>query len=166
MGIEEVIRPMIRHSVVVAAAALLFATAARAQNSTESNSSSPPAASSQQEKTKLMEATRVSTDGAARKVAEQETKQKNQNRAEKQHSDKASDVVELHPAAKSEADSDVATRGAGASKKSPLKKIHGSVYGAEGANNRRTGASAGASTNSGNTHIYVETDRSKQDAPH
>jgi len=166
MGIEEVMRPMIHYCVVVAAGALLFATAARAQNSPESSSSSPPAASSQQEKTKLMEATRVSTDGAARKVAEKETKQKKQNRAEKQHSEKASDVMELHPVAKSEADSDEAARVPPESKKSPLKKIHGSVYGAEGGNNRRTGASAGASTKSGNTHIYVETDRSKQDAPH
>lgn len=146
--------------------ALVFATPSRAQNSAEVKSSSAPVVSDQKEKAKLMEATRVSTDDTVRKVAEQETKQKKQKRTAKQPSEKPDEVVEFQPVAQPEPDSKDAAPDQRQSKKSASKSVHGSLYGADGGNTRQSGASVGASAKSGNTHVYVETDRSKSDAPH
>jgi len=50
------------------------------------------------------------------------------------------------------------------SKKSTLGNVHGQVHGSVDGNNpgtRRTGASVGASSKSGKTAVYVETERGR-----
>lgn len=142
-----------------------------AENTPSSSSNSTASA-----QTKLIEATRVSTEEAARKAAEAESKKK--QASEKAGTEKdtmksiAPDVSEIQPVAKTGGGSDDALRlPTEESKKSPLKDVHGSVYGtldSGGSGNGGTGANIGASTKNKKAHIYVETNRSRTDSgtPH
>lgn len=140
------------------------------------NTPSPSSDSTASPSTKLIEVTRVSTEEAARKAAEAESKKDQATEAAGTEKDTAKsaapDVSELQPVAKTGGDSDNALRlPAEESKKSPLKDVHGSVYGtldSSGSGNRGTGANIGASTKNKKAHIYVETNRSRADSgtPH
>lgn len=150
---------------LIAAAVLLVPLAAYPQASREKSSGRTPekpatARPDEKEKASLADATRVSTDEAAR----QAIKQKDQDKKDSSVASTDSNVVEFKPAppaAKSD-DSLVVTK-SGDSKK--LKKVHGEAYGATGAGGHREGGAAGATSKSGKTAVYVEADRSRTSPP-
>jgi hypothetical protein len=122
---------------------------------------------SSKEKSALAEATRVSTAEAARTA----TKAAAQGRGSDPASEAsgAPEVLEFRAASPGAQDS-VGAAGTEESKKSALKNVHGDAHGAldsRGAG-KRAGGSVGATSKSGKSSIYVETDRSHQTttAPH
>lgn len=110
----------------------------------------------------LAEATRASTDAAVKSAAQKKAGTSAPEDDTSEPNDSA--VTELHPAAQTpEASSTDSPKTI--EKKSPSRNIHGSVYGASGAgggNASRSGGSVGATSKSGKTSVYVETDRSRQ----
>lgn len=138
---------------------------AQAQQAADKKPSSKTSASSrtaQKNKLKLLEVTRVSTRQAARKAAEAEVDKKTGTAPDSKQA-AAIGVVELqpnrHPEGK-QANQNAARPG----KKSLLKNVHGSVYGATGASNsdvRRTGGDVGATTKGGKASVYVQAEKNR-----
>jgi membrane protein involved in colicin uptake len=117
-----------------------------------------------------MDVTRVSTAEAARRAAEKKAEESAGGDSKKKEDAKedAAAVSEFKPASKAR-DAETAVQPASQdSGKLPLKDIHGSVQGAAGSGMRRVGSEIGASSKSGKTHVYVETERSSSDpaTPH
>ena len=127
-------------------------------------SPSPPKSAS---KPVLSEATRVSTDAAVKGAAQKKAEPNAKDEAAGESTDSA--VTEFHPAdQKPETSSAASAESPETSKKSPSRNLHGSVYGASGAGGegaRRTGGSVGASSKSGKTSVYVETNRVRESQP-
>jgi hypothetical protein len=74
-------------------------------------------------------------------------------------------VLEFQPAASgSEAASNPRVVDDGAPGKSPLKRVHGDLYGATGGAGRAEGGSVGATSKSGKTSIYIQSDDAKSKA--
>ncbi|MFB3920169.1 MAG: hypothetical protein ACE145_00525 [Terriglobia bacterium] len=114
----------------------------------------------------LAEATRISTDAAIKGAAQKKAKGDESDEALAEPADSA--VTELHPAAQKDEKSAADSEAVETTKKSPTRNIHGSVYGAAGADGgstRRTGGSVGASSKTGKTSVYVETNRSRDSLP-
>lgn len=169
--------PVSQHALLVTALVLLAATVAGLQSSAGQDAAKDSAAGSSkvsqsQEKSKLIEATRVSTEEAARRAAKEKSKKAaKEDSSKKQESkkDSASNVSELRPVEKDDDDSassaQVSTKDSG---KSPIKDVHGSIQGTRGGQTRQAGGDIGASSKSGKTHVYVEGARSKSDTqpPH
>ncbi|MGD0921784.1 MAG: hypothetical protein ABSA70_08500 [Terriglobia bacterium] len=111
----------------------------------------------------LAEVTRVSTDEAARSAAQKQTAKGNKEDGAKEDNEAA--VLEFKPApASAESSGDVVVVPSKKSKKSVLGNVHGTVHGSldsKNAGTHRTGASVGASSKSGKTAVYVETERSR-----
>ncbi len=156
--------------------AFLPSVAATPESESEKNSSGSPAAqaspaSKTETKRALADATRVSTKEAVKTAAQTKTKASEAGTAPEGTSNE-SDVLEFRPAAPTDnGTSGVITLPSKDSKKSAVKNVHGTVYGsanAQGAGNRRTGGAVGASSKSGKTSVYVETDQSRtaQSSPH
>lgn len=131
--------------------------------SSENAASSGLPASKAAKKPDLTDPTRVSTVEAARE-AKRAAAKKNAG-----HEAASSDVLEFRPATP---DAGTARGTADASskdsKKSVLKNVHGMVRGAVNPTNSgdpAVGASVGARSRSGKSHIYVETDRSRTGSP-
>ncbi|MGD1154654.1 MAG: hypothetical protein ABSA41_02380 [Terriglobia bacterium] len=122
------------------------------QKSSQTDSSKKPA---------LTDAVRVSTDEALASAAKQEAKKQSPEENQKDSPDDA--VLELRPSVPEAAASTSAA--ATKEKKSPLKNVHGEVSGAAGAGGNREGGKVGASSKSGKTSVYVETDRSNTTPP-
>jgi hypothetical protein len=109
-------------------------------------------------KSVLMGASRASTakaaDGAAKErsqgaEAAEEAAQPNADSA----------VTELRPLPPSKQDQGASSKDGDkkkSSKRGPLKDVHGTVYGGSGTGSQAAGGSAGASTRSGKTSVYVE----------
>jgi hypothetical protein len=150
---------------LAAIAALLVPLAAYPQTAPEKNSvptSDQRAATKPAKKASLADATRVSTDEAARQAIQQQ----NPDRAAKDSSvaPGESDVVEFKPApAAAKGDDSVVVKNSSDSKK--LKNVHGEAYGAAGAGSHREGGAAGATSKGGKTAVYVETDHSRASPP-
>ena len=122
------------------------------QKSSRADSSTKPA---------LTNAVRVSTDEALASAAKQEAKKRSPDENQKDSPDDA--VLELRPAAPdASADSSATVT---EEKKSPLKNVHGEASGAAGAGGNREAGKVGASSKSGKTSVYVETDRSNTTPP-
>lgn len=123
------------------------------QKSSQADSSKKPA---------LTDAVRVSTDEALASAAKQEAKKQGPKENQKDSPDDA--VLELRPSVPDAAagGSAVVTKD---SKKSPLKNVHGEISGAAGAGRNREAGKVGASSKSGKTSVYVETDRSNTTPP-
>jgi hypothetical protein len=156
---------------VLAAVFSLLASAAFAQSQAPQN---PPAGGPAKEspapkadkKRLLDEATRVSTSEAVKSVA-RESKEK----PKASEGSSTSDVMEFQPAAPSGAGARTVVIPSKNSKKSVAKNVHGTVYGSadpQANGNHRTGGAVGASSKSGKSSIYVETDqgRSTSSSPH
>ena len=124
---------------------------------------SPKSSASTEKKPALAEVTRVSTDEAARSVAQKQTTKGNEEEGAKEDNEAA--VVEFKPApASGESSGGAVVVPSKKSKKSTLGNVHGQVHGSVDGNNpgtRRTGASVGASSKSGKTAVYVETERGR-----
>jgi hypothetical protein len=150
---------------LAAIAAIFVPLAAYPQTSPEKSSgptSEQRTAAKPAKKASLADATRVSTDDAARQAIQQQSP----DRAAKDSSIAAgeSDVVEFKPAPPIAKDDDsVVVRNSGDSKK--LKKVHGEAYGAAGAGSHREGGAVGATSKGGKTAVYVETDHSQASPP-
>jgi hypothetical protein len=158
---------------LLAALCLLMPGASAAQGTPKKNSGTPSSKSpglSDDKKPALGEATRVSTEDAARSVAQKQARKS----AEEDGAQKTTgaDVLEFRPAPESSGSSGKSVVApAEGSKKLPLGKVHGKIYGsvdAKGAGTHRAGAGVGASSKSGKTGVYVETERGRasQDQPH
>jgi hypothetical protein len=133
------------------------------QQKPSTNSAAPAAtATHSKEKPALDDITRVSTDQAVQSAARSASKKQS---AENRTGEPAqSEVLEFRPAATDQDSPKHTTTTTPESRKSKVKNVHGTVYGsldAADAANRSTGASAGVSSKSGKSHIYVETERSR-----
>jgi len=112
----------------------------------------------------LADATRVSTDRALRSA----TKNALAHGPTKTNPDASAnaEVLEFQPSSNNQvAIKKAATKD---SKKSALKNIHGTVYGAldpAAVENRSGGVAAGGSSKSGKSHLYVETERVRATLP-
>jgi hypothetical protein len=119
-------------------------------------------------KPSLLDATRISTEEAAQRAAQENADQAADAKTVRSSADES--VTEFQP---TRADS-AQTGGAvvttsDESKKSVLKRVHGTVHGSAAAGNsgdRDAGASVGAASKSGKTAVYVETDHTRSDTPH
>jgi hypothetical protein len=164
-------------AVLLSTALALAVTPAPAQQTPAGKDSSEltPArpADNSADKLKLLDATRVSTEDAARRAAEKKAKEsgakESPKKDETQKKQVAPAVSELKPVTNAGGDKQAAVQvPAEGSGKLPLKNIHGSIQGSGGGGLLGTGGDVGASTPSGKTHIDVETERSRSDAaiPH
>jgi hypothetical protein len=120
---------------------------------------SPGAKSTPQtdKKPTLLNATRVSTDAASRAAAQDATRKAVQS---KTGDNVDGGVVEFRAADPAFASSSTSVVTEKSTQKGPLKNIHGNLYGATDAKNRGTnaeGGAIGASSKSGKSAIYVET---------
>lgn len=152
--------------------AFLAATAAPAQNAAAQGASQDSTADSvkpskQTDKVKLLDVTRISTEDAARRAAQEKSEKKTEGNSAKEENSKknaSSGVSELRPVTKAPGDStdtvQISTKKSG---KLPVKDVHGSVQGVNGSGVRETGAAVGASSKGGKVHVYVETERSRTD---
>lgn len=107
--------------------------------------------------------TRVDTDGVARRAAQSMAgahAKASKAKVDGKKSAETPDVVEFQPG---DSDASAATKPIVAAdrkdRKAPLKNIHGSVYGAAGAGGHEDAGSVGATSRSGKTSVYVETDQ-------
>ncbi len=155
-------------SVFLATSEKAQGTSAKATSDSSSSRETATSSKTKQQKPSLLDATRVSTEEAAKgaaienagKAADAKTIESSTNES----------VTEFHPARPDSAQ----TGGAivttlDESKKSVLKRVHGTVHGSTAAGtagDRGGGAAVGAASKSGKTAIYVETNHSHSDTPH
>jgi len=153
---------------------VFLASSGRAQETvakaTSDSSSSREAATSSKTKQKpsLLDATRVSTEEATKHAAQESAAKASEATTVESSPDES--VTEFHPARPDPAQTGEASITASDdSKKSVLKRVHGTVQGsatAGASGDRAGGAALGAASKSGKTAIYVETDHSRRDTPH
>ncbi len=163
-----------RGVVLLLALCVILAASGRAQytgakpgaDSSSSPETTAPPKTKQQ--TSLLDATRVSTEEAAKSAAQERAGKTADPRTTESSSNE--NVTEFHPAPSNrDQKSGAAATTSDDSKKSGLKRVHGTVEGssATGASGgREGGASMGATTKSGKTAVYVETDQSRRDPSH
>lgn len=166
-------------TLVLLALFLLLPPAATAQQekpSPHSSDSKDAKAVKEPGKLPLRSVTLVNTTEAARKAAEEE-RARNQNphaasKATKQASDKeaaSAAVLEFHPAEEAPAaDSSKGTFKVKNRKKSVLKSIHGSAYGATASGSGRAGGeggAVGADSRGGKFNVYVEGEHTHGSTP-
>jgi hypothetical protein len=150
---------------MVLAVAALGAAQAPQQTPAEQSQKKPVKASDKpsSKKPSLAGAARVSTNAALEDAAKQAAKKP--DGAKEDPSGEA--VVELRPA---EAEAATSTSVKPESQKSKkAKDVHGTVFGAtdaKKAGSRRTGGAAGATSKSGKTSVYVETEGDRTTPPH
>lgn len=160
------IRPNIWIYLAIAlAVAALGAAQDPQQTHTEQSQRKPEKASAKQssKKPSLAGAARVSTDAALEDAAKQAAKKP--EGAKEEPSGEA--VLELHPAQAEAATSPSVKPESPKTKKA--KDVHGTVYGATDARNvgtHRAGGAVGATSKSGKTSVYVETERDRTTPPH
>ena len=147
------------------ASVLVAGVSASADEHTKKSDTQASASSESQKKPALTNAVRVSTDAALRNAAREKAKDAVSGKDKKTSADK--DVLEFRPTApgSTTTEKDVVVED---SKKSPVKNVHGEVYGTTGSGNvgtRGAGAAVGASSRSGKTSVYVETERSRTTPP-
>lgn len=144
----------------------LFAFPQETTKSRPATETRDDAANTAEKKSTLANVTRVNTAEVTKKAATEATAKKSKPE-ETQKAWKASadsDVMEFRPAAQSE---EPAQRLAVAPKPS-RKAAHGEAYGAldpKHPGTHRAGGAAGATSKSGKTSVYVETDQSKSTSP-
>ena len=153
---------------------IVLATGAKSQETrNQPASGSPPGQGTSsspkpKQKPSLLDATRVSTEEAAKSAAQQRSKKAPSGETAQSSSD--SSVTEFHPARPDSAPSGgTAVTTTNESNKSGAKRVHGTVYGSTtpgGSGDRRGGAAVGAASKSDKTHVYVQTEHSRTDTPH
>jgi cytoskeletal protein RodZ len=115
-------------------------------------------------KVPLEEATRVSTDKALHSAAKEKSKPATEKNEVPELSGE-SEVTEFHPATPGEKNPGAEPTTEKPAKKSATKNIHGSVYGAGGAQGSGVGGAAGTTTKNGKTSVYVESEKSRTANP-
>ena len=116
----------------------------------------------------LADVTRVSTAEAALGAARDATKEKAKNQKSRQSPDGTEEtgVLEFKPASQ-DADAEAASHPTVYSR-TKRKRVHGEAYGSldpRNSGNHQTGGAVGATTKSGKTSVYVETDQARSTAP-
>ncbi len=133
----------------------------------ETKKSTEPAQKKQ--KASLEDVTRVSTRKAVQSVAKEKSKPVAEEK-KTQEPAAESEITEFHPAAPEEKNPGEEPAKTKTSKKSTGKKIHGTAYGLGGGPGAPTGGggSVGATSKSGKTSVYVESEKTKttNPAPH
>ena len=154
---------------VALATGLFFVTMGSAQEKQIVEPSSKVKATPQNGKSPvLVDAPRVSTDAAIHDAAREAAKKQAGDNAIPDQPGNA-DVVEFHAAEPVTASSSTGAAPAKTPKKGLLENVHGSVYGAASAKGPQThaeGAAIGASSKSGKSAIYVETNDARTSPPH
>ncbi len=159
--------------VLVATLGLLIPSTLLPQSGSEKQPSPPPGAQESRKagegkKVPLGELTRVDTAATARNTGQKAAKEKKEgNQAE----DSGNAPLEVKPAPQESAPAGEERPASKESKSSKRQKVHGTVYGAldpNGPGNHQTATSLGASSKSGKTSVYVESDRSRStpSSPH
>jgi hypothetical protein len=146
---------------VILTLALAGATCALADDSPKKPETQKSSQAESSKEPPLTDAVRVSTDEALASAARQEAKKRSSEEKQKDSPDDA--VLELRPSPPEAAAGTSAA--VSKEKKSPLNNVHGEVAGAASAGGNREGGRVGASSKSGKTPVYVETDRSKTTPP-
>ena len=152
--------------IALAGSMLCVTLFAAQENQTVDPSSKVKTTAQDNKKPVLLKAPRVSTDAAVHSLAKNVTKQATGDKTPNQAADAA--VVEFRPAESESASSSTGAAPPKTPKKGALKDVHGTVYGAAGAKNPGTnaeGAAIGASSKSGKSAIYVETDHARTSPP-
>lgn len=111
----------------------------------------------------LVDATRVSTDATAQSAIRKEVQQSTASKKSKDANDSV--VFEFRPAAPNTGSGDALVLPKGSKKK---KNIHGEVYGtaaAQGAGAQGGGGAVGATSKSGKTSVYVESEHQRTTPP-
>lgn len=171
----------LRHTTLLVLALFIFLSVAAAaqvkKTSDHQNSSSQtPTATKGERKPLLQSLGLINTDEAAQKVAEEESAKARTAKTAggttnpailKKGADGA--VLEFHPAGNSPfSGSSSGTVEAKAGKKSPLKNIHGSVYGAtlpQVGHANAEGGAVGADSKNGKLSIFVEGEHAQASTP-
>lgn len=166
-------RPMKRNNpagTIVLLASLLVAGPSLGRAQSTSADSPKPAGQetskkSEGKKPALAEATRVSTEEAARSVAKEQSKQSSAKAEDEETS--ASGVTEFHPVKGDRKSAPEDRSGEENSQGGTLKNIHGTVEGAadSSGSGNRVGAAVGGSSRGGKTSIYVKTERDRGNPP-
>jgi hypothetical protein len=151
---------------LMAAIMLLFSAvlviAEEPRKNSPPSQASPPASPSEK-KPKLTDIVRVSTDQAIQSAAQKEAKKSSKD--EKDAAD--SGVLEFHAGAIDSNTGNAVVAPSG-SKRVPLKNIHGTVFGSADSHALGThgaGGAVGATSKSGKSSIYIETDHARADSP-
>jgi hypothetical protein len=161
-------------SLVVSASAVAFAQdeAKKSSGSAATSETQQPSKKKSDKKLSLADVTRVSTAEAAKNAAKESTKDnsKDQDVLKSADGNGQSGVLEFQPATVGDPSTSPAAHPE-ATKKHALSKVHGEAYGALDPKNtgtHRTGGAVGATTKSGKTSVYVETNQSKStsNTPH
>lgn len=164
------LRQSTRDVFVTLAAFLLSVSLANAQTKDDKPVAQSPDAAHQKTKkeSKPIEVSPIKTEDLLRTVAKEQARKSDGEAKKEEESPDVPDVSEFHRAAdENQATRDSVTIKEG--KKSPVHDVHGSVYGATDAANsgsHAVGGEVGASTKNKKTHIYVETERSRDNPPH
>src|SRR6266567_4510928 len=152
----------------MAALALIIVTPLAGQSlaSAPAQENPPKESSKKQEKARLEEVTRVNTEKAAQSAAKEKSKASTEEKKKKvPELSGGSEVTEFHPAAAEE--SAPGGKPGTAKTKPRAKDIHGTVYGAGSARSTRAagGGEVGATTKSGKTSVYVQSEKSRAADP-
>lgn len=153
---------------VVAATMLLTPSRAGAQETAKKESSAKVGAAHSgtgRDRAPIVETERVSTEQAARAVAEREANKKRKEQPPPKAA-APSGVTELQPTSNPRV-APPAEASSPSGKKWPLKDVHGSVYGGMDSSHaaaHRTGGELGASTRSGKTSVYVQTEQRRSNS--
>ncbi len=136
---------------------------------TQKSETKPSAPSRNENKPSLADVTRVSTERVASSAARDKSRKDTEQGAVSESAEPA--VLEFQPASPSARTASDSTKAVKDSGKSASKKAHGEVYGSldpKNAGDRASGASVGATSRTGKTSVYVETNqsRAKPPAPH
>ncbi len=147
------------------ATVLVAGISAVAGKQASKSNTQPSASSKPQKKPALTNVVRVSTDTALRNAAQEKAQDASSDKDKKSAADK--DVLEFRPTVpgSTSAKKEVVVED---SKKSPVKNVHGEVYGTTGSastGTRGAGAAVGASSRGGKASVYVETERSRPTPP-
>jgi hypothetical protein len=165
-----VLRQSTRDVFVALAAFLLSVSLVYAQTKDDKPVAQSPAAAPQKTKKerKRIEVSPVKTEDLLRTVTKEQARKSDGSAKKGEESPGVPEVTEFRRAAdENHATRDSVTIKEG--KKSPVRDVHGSLYGATGAANsgsHAVGGEVGASTKNKKTHIYVETERSRDNPPH
>ncbi len=164
--------PRLRLNAVTILSVGLFAVSGlQAQEKTKSQDTLPPAPAAPapgKNKAVLSEATRASTNQALASATKQKAKESTDKQSNQPEDSGVTELRSVQPGQNSKAESPGQASSTQKGKGGPLKNIHGTVYGradSTSIDNRSVGGAAGASSKSGKTSVYVETQRTRETTP-
>jgi len=137
----------------------------QSKQSAKATETQPKSTKNADRKPSLADVTRVSTEEAARNAANHAAKDKAKD--EETGKEGSADITEFQPAGSDDAGASTGSQ-TNPSASPTRKKVHGEAYGALDPKNsatHRAGGAVGATSKSGKTSVYIETDQSKSTSP-